>query len=357
MVRGTLTMLCLQGKRTACHAATMIRHVSNATPQKKPVVSLFYNDIYHVTLPPNHRFPMEKYRLVRETLQKEFSPCDVVEFHPSPEATFEELSSSHCPEYIRRYLSGQLTELEIRRTGFPWSIEHVRRSTSSVGGTVAAMRAVLHNPHALISGHIAGGTHHAFYNYGEGFCIFSDIAVAANLALKEFPEQVKQIVIIDLDVHQGNGNAVLFQNRKEVFTFSMHCKENYFSKVQASDVDVELEKGCTDEKYLAKLQAWLPYLFTNVNPDLVFFQAGVDISRQDKLGKLAITQNGIHQRNQMVFSYALNAGVKCVITMGGGYPKDLTPTSDPFQEVIQCHADVYRDGINAFRSYLEKKDR
>lgn len=321
----------------------------------QPEVCFFYNDIFKVSLPPNHRFPMEKYRLVRECLQEDFHNENLVRFEPSPEATVEELASTHCPDYIQRYMTGKLTDMEVRKTGFPWSMEHVRRSTSSVGGTLAATRAVLRNPHALIAGHLAGGTHHAFYDYGEGFCIFSDIAVAANIALREFPDLVKQIVIIDLDVHQGNGNAVLFQQRKEVFTFSMHCKENYFSKKQLSDIDIEVDKDASDEEYLSRLRTWLPYLVDTLNPDLVFFQAGVDVSQYDKLGKLSLTREGISRRNKMLFDYTVRKGVKCVVTMGGGYPKDLDTSSTAFQQVIQCHADVYRDGVHAFKSHLESK--
>jgi acetoin utilization deacetylase AcuC-like enzyme len=170
----------------------------------------------------------------------------------------------------------------------------------------------------MFSCHIAGGTHHAFYDYGEGFCVFSDIAVAANLALLEYPNIVRKIVIIDLDVHQGNGNAVLFKDDSRVFTFSMHCKENYFSKKQSSDVDVELDAGTTDEEYLLKLQAWLPYLTKTLQPDLIFYQAGVDISGKDRLGRLSITRDGLRRRNRMVYKAAKRHGVRIVTTMGGG---------------------------------------
>eukprot|EP01032_Pedospumella_encystans_P027874 gene27874-31489_t len=198
---------------------------------------------------------MDKYRLVRQKLQSEFESDVNVEFVESPLATTDELKVTHCPDYV----------------------------DSSAGGTVAATRSVLKNKDALFSGHIAGGTHHAFYDYGEGFCVFSDIAVACNLALKEYPDEVKQILIIDLDVHQGNGNAVLFKNDPRVFTFSMHCKDNYFSKKEHSNIDVEVEAGCQDEEYLAKLNLWLPILFEKVQPQLVFFQAGVDIYEGDRL--------------------------------------------------------------------------
>lgn len=209
-------------------------------------LKLFYNDVYEVPLPQNHRFPMAKYRMVRELLQQD-QVSDRIAFSVSPIATVEELGTTHCLNYVSRFVEGRLSELEVRRVGFPWSEAHVRRSLSSVGGTVAATRHVLSSQNRLLAGHLAGGTHHAFFAHGEGFCVFSDIAVAANIALREFSDRVRSILIIDLDVHQGNGNAVLFQHDARVFTFSMHCKENLFSARQTSCLDVDLPAGlCFD---------------------------------------------------------------------------------------------------------------
>lgn len=307
---------------------------------------LYYNDVYRVVLPDTHGFPMEKYRMVRETLEAEKKDAAGVEFHVSPMATAEELATTHCPQYIERFLSGNLTPKENRKIGFPWGQSGVQRATSSVGGTLASTRTVLSNDDVRAACHLAGGTHHAFYDYGEGFCVFSDIAVAANVALNEFG--VKKIVIIDLDVHQGNGNAVLFKNEPRVFTFSMHCAQNYFSTKQESDKDIELVAGTDDSGYLNILQAWLPYLTKTLDPDLVFYQAGVDIHKDDRLGKLKLTRAGISKRNHMVYNAVNRSRAKVVTTMGGGYPKNLDPTSAPFQELIQTHADVYRDCIHHF---------
>ena len=175
--------------------------LSTSRMRSMKTAKFFYNDVYRVVLGDTHRFPMEKYRLVREGLQTIFSTEKRVIFEVSPMATKEELVTTHCRDYVERYLKGKQTEKEIRKVGFPYSISGVQRSTSSVGGTVAAMRAVSSGS-CTFAGHIAGGTHHAFFSYGEGFCVFSDIAVAANLALKEFRD-IKKILIIDLDVHQG----------------------------------------------------------------------------------------------------------------------------------------------------------
>jgi len=308
-------------------------------------IKLFYNDVYEVELPSSHRFPMKKYKMVREKLVHFNQNLPRVEFQVSPLATRDELLSTHCPKYVDRYLSGTMTTEEIRRAGFPWSEGQVLRSLSSVGGTLAATRFVLENEKRMFSCHIAGGTHHAFYDYGEGFCIFNDIAVACNVALKEFRDKIQKIAIIDLDVHQGNGNAVLFANDPRVFTFSMHCKENYFSKKQSSNVDIELDVGTEDDQYISTLKVWLPYIIDVVKPQLVFFQAGVDVHHADRLGKLKLTNEGVRRRNQLIFDYLHRKNIKCVVTMGGGYPRDLNPTSESFTTLVNCHFDVYQSCI------------
>jgi len=292
-----------------------------------------------------HRFPIKKYQSVKQLIQSEYEHQHFVKFQRSEPVTREELAATHCYNYVEKYLSGNLTELEIRKQGFPWTDASVDRTLRIVGGTVSATRALFSNASLMMSGNIAGGTHHAFYDYGEGFCIFSDIAVACNLALKEFPDQVERILILDLDVHQGNGNAALFQHDPRVFTFSMHCRENYFSAKQQSNIDIELDAGTGDEVYLSKLKTWLPYLFHAVKPQLVFYQAGVDIYEGDRLGKLKVTRAGLQKRNEMIYQAVSRRGIKCVVTMGGGYPKDLEPSSAPFQELTENHADVYRQCI------------
>lgn len=301
-------------------------------------------------MPENHRFPMEKYRLVRQNLQLQLQNRNV-EFLVSPLATIEELSLTHCPEYVRRYISGNMTAQQVRRTGFPWSKEHVYRSLSSVGGTLAATRSLLSDESVVATGHIAGGTHHAFYDYGEGFCIFSDIAVAANIAVKEF--DVDKILIVDLDVHQGNGNAALFQNNPRITTFSMHCDGNYFSEKQQSHYDVEIPVGTKDDEYMDALEYWLPRIMQAVKPSLVFYQAGVDISGDDRLGKLDISIDGIRRRNEFVYEYMRNQNVKVVVTMGGGYPKDLNSNSMSFQHIIQAHSSCY---LQIVQTMLDLRD-
>jgi len=328
----------------------------------RPYFPIYYNDIYEVPLPPNHRFPMEKYRKVRQLVQKKVSLLHdekkVVQFDfsISPLASVEDLTTTHASYYIERYLKGRQTEEELRNVGFPWSLEGVDRTLSSVGGTVAAATSICSARRLQIAkcddetegtvmkqefgtlwaGHIAGGTHHAFKERGEGFCIFSDIAVAANVILQRYPDIVKRILILDLDVHQGNGNAVLFKGRKEVFTFSIHCSSNYFSQKEESDLDIELPAGCSDETYLSTLQHWLKRLSKETAQfDFIFYQAGVDVLANDRLGQMSLTHEGVKRRNEMVFNFAMEMTAPLCITMGGGYPKDdWAPT-------IDAHANVY----------------
>ncbi|CAM9811934.1 unnamed protein product [Ectocarpus sp. 8 AP-2014] len=333
----------------------------------RPDLPLFYNDVYRVDLPDGHRFPMEKYRLVREGLQGELlgreNRIPAVSFAVSPTASLDDLCTTHDRGYVERYFEGRFTNRENRTVGFPWSEASVKRSLSSVGGTVAAMHAVCaggelrdrlpgvrRKSPSLFAGHIAGGTHHAFSDRGEGFCVFSDIAVAANVALRDYPETIRQILIVDCDVHQGNGNAVLFKSKPEVFTFSIHCKANYFSEKEDSDVDVEVEEGAGDESYLSLLSERLPSLVDQVRPDLIFYQGGVDPLEHDRLGRLSLTREGLRLRNRLVYDTALARGIPTVLTMGGGYPKDLDPASEDFGHIVRSHRDVYEDAAACIKA-------
>ncbi|CAM9199061.1 unnamed protein product [Discosporangium mesarthrocarpum] len=334
--------------------------MASSTSQSLP---LFYNDVYEVELPPTHRFPMEKYRMVREGLQRDLgwdrrdgaiSESVDVSFHVSPLATLDDLLTTHDLSYVERYTRGLFTEKENRVVGFPWSLRGVNRTLSSVGGTVGAMHAVCRGTDVvrgrvrercrggvMLAGHIAGGTHHAFRSRGEGFCVFSDIAVAANVALRDYRGTIKQVLVVDCDVHQGNGNACLFAGNPAVFTFSMHCKSNYFSAVEKSDIDVEMEEGAGDKEYLATLEQWLPELMDRVRPDLIFYQAGVDPLIHDRLGRLKLTREGLRERNRLVYAIALANKTPVVVTMGGGYPMDMDPRSEGFYHIVRSHMDVY----------------
>jgi acetoin utilization deacetylase AcuC-like enzyme len=330
---------------------------------------IYYNDVYEVKLPPNHRFPMEKYRKVRDIVQnailslKDDSRVHC-EFRVSPVASVSELLTTHSEQYVQRFMNGDLTEEEIRNVGFPWSPSGVDRARSSVGGTVAAAVAVCQElqqrsnaksssgPYdseridktCCWGAHVAGGTHHAFFDRGEGFCVFSDIAVATNVILDRFPDLVKRVLIVDLDVHQGNGNAVLFQGRDDVFTFSMHCSANYFSDKQTSDLDIELPPDCNDETYLATLSHWLKQIQKNAGRfDFIFYQAGVDVLFHDRLGRMNISADGIKRRDTLIYNYAANIlKIPMVITMGGGYPR----SGSDWAPILDAHANVYIQAYN-----------
>jgi len=307
--------------------------------------TIFYNDVYHVPLPPAHRFPMEKYGKVRRRIQDHVRETENghVTFHKSPLVTVDELETTHCPNYMQRFLQGDMTEEENRNVGFPWSPAGVDRALSSVGGTLAAARVAVSGQWAA---HVAGGTHHAFYDRGEGFCVFSDMAVAANVILKE--TNMTSILLLDLDVHQGNGNAVLFQNDNRVTTVSLHCRQNYFSEKQKSDLDLELPAGCTDSTYLATLHHWLRELAKNPF-DIIFFQAGVDILQEDRLGRMDITQQGLQRRNEMVYQFAWDMQVPFVICMGGGYPRD------DWEPILRAHTSVYTQACDFLAAKVESQ--
>ena len=295
---------------------------------------------------------MQKYRYVREALQRELAPS-LASFHESPLAAMDDLCLVHHPEYVQKFLNDELTREENRRIGFPWSPASVNRALSSTGGTIAAMHAICRpGAAASFSGHIAGGTHHAFADRGEGYCVFNDIAVAAAVALRDYPERVRRVLVVDCDVHQGNGSAKIFEADGRVFTFSLHCEGNLFSKREASNLDVDLPVGAGDEAYLAALGAQLPRLFDDVRPDLCFYQGGVDPHRHDRIGRLELTTAGLKRRNALVYEEAARRDVRLVLTMGGGYPKDLNERSAPFQQVVQAHMDCYRQCASAHAKRL-----
>lgn len=277
------------------------------------------------------------------------------EFFVSPLATFQELATTHSKDYIQRFLGGEQTDQEQRNVGFPWSQEGVDRALSSVGGTMAAACDVCEvwqarNKQGIPpwAAHIAGGTHHAFYDRGEGFSVFSDMAVAANVVLQRYPDLIKTILMVDLDVHQGNGNAVLFQDRPEVYTFSLQCKGNYFSRKEESDLDIELPIGCNDQTYLMTLNHWLNRIYReNDNKiDLIFFQAGVDVLEDDRLGRMNLSQAAVERRNELVYQFSKKMSVPLVICMGGGYPR-----TDDWTPIIQAHSNVYFQAHRFLRTF------
>lgn len=291
-------------------------------------IRAFYSDRYRVRLPEGHPFPIEKYRLVREGLLKEriLEPEGLEEAQPvNPRV----LGLVHTAEYIERVLRGELDRQELHRLGLPWSEELVLRASASVGGTIEAAWAALENG---IGMNLGGGTHHAFPDRGQAFCIFNDIAVAARLLQQR--NAVKRIAIIDLDVHQGDGTAAILRYDPDAFILDIYCEENFPMEKIETDISLGLPAGTGDEKYLEQLKRHLPRVL-EFRPDIAFYQAGVDPLKGDTLGRLALTHEGLKERDRLVFEACREAGVPIVITLGGGYAKPITRT-------VEAHLNTFR---------------
>ena len=278
---------------------------------------LVYHPDYVAPLPPGHRFPMAKFGLLYESLIVD-GVATPAQFHQPelPSQTWLELV--HNPDYIQGYCNGTLEPKAQRRIGLPWSAALANRTCIATAGTVLTAKLALENGLAC---NTAGGTHHAFPDYGSGFCIFNDLALAARVLQQE--GLVQRVLIVDLDVHQGDGTAVIFQDDPSVFTFSMHCAVNFPGTKQQSDLDVPLPEGMEDDDYLRTLADYLPDLLSHVCPDLVLYDAGVDTHLGDRLGKLALTDSGLFRREMQVLSTCITGGYPVACVIGGGYADDL----------------------------------
>ncbi|MCC5932583.1 MAG: histone deacetylase [Cyclobacteriaceae bacterium] len=293
------------------------------------MLKIAWNSLYCHPLPEGHRFPMVKYELIPEQLLYEGTITEENLFSPSP-VIVSHILETHLAEYWEKLDRGTLTTQEIRRMGFPYSKGLVERERIITGGTLQCCQYAMENG---VSINVAGGTHHAFADRGEGFCLLNDIAVAANIMLKQ--HMANQILVIDLDVHQGNGTASIFKEENNVFTFSMHGKKNYPMHKEKSDLDIELEDGTNDSVYLNILAEKLPELFDQVQPDFVFFLSGVDVLESDKLGRLGMSIKGCKTRDEMVLKACKKNQVPLVISMGGGYSQRLS-------DIVEAHANTYR---------------
>jgi acetoin utilization deacetylase AcuC-like enzyme len=277
---------------------------------------------YTFPLPDGHRFPIAKYAMLRErVVAKHIVSADQV-LEPR-NATDDELLLVHTPDYVSRFNTGELMPAEERRLGFPWSPALVERSRRTVGGTIAAAKhAVAHG----IAMNLAGGTHHAFADHGEGFCVYNDIAIATRVLQRD--GLVARVAVIDLDVHQGNGTHAIFAGDDTVFTFSMHGGKNYpFHKV-AGSLDVELPDGTGDDDYLRALETALPSVLASAAPDLVFYIAGADPHEDDALGRLALSFDGLARRDAYVLHQCREVGIPVAITIGGGYGRRIDDSVD-----------------------------
>ncbi len=284
-------------------------------------MQLFYTDVFVLPLPAGHRFPMEKYSRLRAALLAggDFAEGD---FHVPPAASDEELARAHDPAYILQVSCGQLPEKTQKAIGFPWSPGMVERSRRSAGATICACRTALLERKA--SANLAGGTHHAFRARGEGFCVFNDAAVAARAMQAE--GRARRLLIIDCDVHQGNGTASILAGDDSIFTFSIHGARNFPFTKERSDLDIELPDGCPDDAYLARLRDGLDTAFDLARPELVIYLAGADPYHDDRLGRLALSFAGLAERDRQVLTRCRADDVPVAIAMAGGYARQIDDT-------------------------------
>ncbi len=300
--------------------------LNDATLATMPVrigpMKLFYADEFVLPLPPGHRFPMEKYSRLRAQLEASdaFAPAD---FRVPPAATDEEIGRAHCPHYLARVVEGRLDSSEQRRIGFPWSPGMVERSRRAAGGTLAACRAALEDG---VAANLAGGTHHAFRDRGEGFCVFNDAAVAARALQAE--GRVRRVLVVDCDVHQGNGTAAIFSTDPTVFTFSIHGANNFPFEKETSDLDIEMADGAEDAAYLASLSEALESILGNFEADLVIYLAGADPFQDDRFGRLKLSKEGLRRRDDYVLGSCRRQGLPVAIAMAGGYARNIDDTVD-----------------------------
>lgn len=299
---------------------------------------IIYHPDYVAPLPEGHRFPMPKFRQLYQLLltDKVATPAQFQTPKPPPTKWLELV---HTPDYIQAYCEGTLEPKAQRRIGLPWSPALVNRTCTAVGGTILTAQFALKYGLAC---NTAGGTHHAFPSYGSGFCIFNDLALSARVL--QHLGLVKTILILDLDVHQGDGTAFIFQDDSSVFTFSMHCEINFPGTKQKSDLDVALPVGMDDDAYLQTLAKYLPDLLSEIQPDLILYDAGVDPHASDRLGKLALTDTGIYRREMQVLTTCISAGYPVASVIGGGYADDL-------DALIYRHSLLHRAASKVYQQY------
>lgn len=303
----------------------------------------YYADHFVLPLPAGHRFPMQKYRLLRDAIVAELP---AVRLSQAPLASEGELALVHAPAYVDAVLQGTLSASQQREIGFPWSPAMAERARRSVGATVSAARDALREG---VAANLAGGTHHASADTGSGFCVFNDLAVAARLMQAEWQRhhrQLLRVVVVDLDVHQGNGTAAIFRGDPTVYTLSVHGAKNFPFRKVAGDLDVDLPDGCTDAPYLAAVEAALAQLWRDHGehpPGLVFYQAGADPHEGDRLGRLKVSAAGLAERDRRVFAACHARGIPVVLTMGGGYGHVI-------EDTVSVQLQTYRAALSVWQA-------
>ncbi len=296
-------------------------------------MKVFYYDHFELPLPPGHRFPAHQYPLLRQRVtaanQGQFELC------VPAAASDDELLLAHDPTYLQRLIEGALSARELRVLGLPWSPQLVERSRRSVGATIAACRAALQDGAAAT---LAGGTHHAFADQAQGFCVFNDSAVAARVLQRA--GRVRRMIVIDCDVHQGNGTAAIFAADPTVFTFSLHGQKNFPFRKEHSDLDIELPDGSDDTAYLAALEEGLRSALPQARAELAIYLAGADPFAGDRLGRLAVSKAGLAERDRQVLDYCVRYGLAVVATMAGGYARNPDDVVDIHWQTLTRLAEV-----------------
>ena len=292
-------------------------------------MNIYYHPLYTYGIDANSSFPRERYELIYQELvsDKDANFLNILE---PPKAKLDDIYLAHSKNYVDRFINKNLSMKEIREIGLqPWNEDIVNRTLSIVGGSLKALDDIYKG--ANISANMAGGTHHAHYKRGSGFCIFNDLAICALKAIKSY--NFKNILIIDLDVHQGDGTASILKHNKQIFTFSMHCKKNFPFKKEMSDLDISVDENIYDDEYLNLLKNGLKNL-EGVNSDIIFYQAGVDTLAKDRFGKLKLSIDGINKRNHLIFEFTKKRKNPILIFMGGGYTIPIKKTVEAFKNTF-----------------------
>jgi acetoin utilization deacetylase AcuC-like enzyme len=299
-------------------------------------LKIFYTDSFAISLPENHSFPIAKYSLLRKQIADSslFSPQDLC---ISRRATDAEITRAHDPDYLHRLYYGELTDKEVRRIGLPWSPELVERARRSAGATIEACFAALNDRVAV---HLGGGTHHAFSDRGQGYCVLNDSVIAARAL--QAKTHIKQVLILDCDVHQGNGTAAILQKDAAVFTFSIHGKNNFPYRKEKSDLDIALPDDSDDQVYLDSLQKGIKASLKKAHAEAVIYLAGADPYKHDRFGRLDLSKDGLADRDRMVLQHCHDTGMPVAITMAGGYAPNIQDTVDIHFNTIRIAAEFQK---------------
>ena len=298
-------------------------------------MKLFYSDIFELPLPTGHRFPMSKYTLLRERVADLLVERGV-SLEVAPSATDPQILLAHTREYLDRVKYGALSQLEQRRIGFPWSLKMVERSRRSTGATIAAANAALKEG---IGFNLAGGTHHAFSDRGQGFCVFNDVCVAARLLRQD--GKTLRAIVIDCDVHQGNGTASIASGDEHLFTFSMQCESNFPFRKTNGDMDINLPPGTGDEEYLTAMSEGIDQALSVFDPDIAFYLAGADPFVGDRLGQLSVSKEGLRKRDQLLFERCREANLPVAVSMAGGYANNV-------EDIVDIHFATIESALGVF---------